>query len=49
MPSLFRLLFTLGLLGGLGFGALYALATLVSPQPREMTVTVPLDQLNRNH
>lgn len=48
MPSLFRLLFTLALLGGLGFGALYALATFVAPQPREMTVTVPLDYLNRN-
>lgn len=48
MPSLIRLLFFLGLLGALGYGALYTLATYVEPQPREITVTVPADRLTRH-
>jgi hypothetical protein len=48
MPSLIRLLFFLGLLGALGYGALYALATYFEPQPREITVTVPLDRLTKH-
>jgi hypothetical protein len=49
MPSLFRLLFVLGLLGGLGYGALVSLATLVDPKPREIVVTIPQDHLFKNH
>ena len=40
MPSLLRILFTIGILAGLAFGGMLALATLVEPQPREMTQTV---------
>jgi len=35
MPSLIRLLVVLAILGGLGYGALWALANLVEPQPRD--------------
>jgi hypothetical protein len=45
MPSLFRLLVVLGLLGGFAYGAVFALATLVQPKPREITVTIPQDRL----
>jgi hypothetical protein len=43
MPSTFRLLRNLALLGVLVFAAIWALATFVEPTPREMTVTVPID------
>ena len=45
MPSLFRFLMVVGLLGGLIYGAIYALASFVEPTPREMTITVPRDVL----
>lgn len=45
MPSLLRFLTMLGVLAGLGFGGLYALATLVTPRTREMTVTIPASKL----
>ncbi|HYS50119.1 MAG TPA: histidine kinase [Xanthobacteraceae bacterium] len=44
MPSLFRLLVALALLGGLVYGAMFALANFVDPKPREITVTVPQDR-----
>lgn len=44
MPSLIRLLMVLGILGGLAFGAVFSLATLVDPRPREITITVPQDR-----
>jgi phage shock protein PspC (stress-responsive transcriptional regulator) len=47
MPSLIRLLFVLGLLGGLAYGAVVLLATFVEPKPREITVTIPQDRLNK--
>jgi len=47
MPSLFRFLFVLGVLGGIALGGIFALATFVQPNPREMTVTIPQDQLNK--
>ena len=45
MPTLFRLLATIALIFGLGYAAMFALATLAIPEPREMleTVTWPLD------
>ena len=43
MPSTFRLLRHLALLFIVLFAAVWALATFVEPQPREMTVSVPLD------
>ncbi len=44
MPSLIRLLIVLGLLGGIGYGTLWAFANLVQPQTREMSVAVPPDR-----
>ena len=45
MPTLIRFLVILAILGGLGFGAMYALATLVDPAPREMSVAIPSTRL----
>ena len=47
MPTLFRFLVTLGMIVGIVYGAMYALATLVEPRKGEMTVRVPLDKLNK--
>jgi len=44
MPSLFRFLVVVAIIGGLGYGVIFALATLVNPKPREITVTVPPDR-----
>ncbi|MGC1466507.1 MAG: histidine kinase [Pseudolabrys sp.] len=41
MPSLFRLLISVGLLGGLAYGAIFSLANFVPTHPREIIVTVP--------
>ena len=45
MPTLLRFLFVIAVLAGLGFAAMFALATLVEPEPREMTVTIPASRL----
>ncbi len=45
MPSLIRLILALGLLGGLAYAAMFALATFVEPKPREITITIPPDRL----
>lgn len=44
MPSLLRFLTILAVIGGLGYGAMIALTTLVDLKPREITVTVPPDK-----
>ena len=44
MPSLFRFLVFAGLVVGLGYVAVFALANFVKYQPREITVTVPADK-----
>lgn len=44
MPSLIRLLAVLAVLGGIGYGTLWAFANLVKPQMREMSVSVPADR-----
>jgi hypothetical protein len=41
VPTLFRFLGFLVVLGALGLGAMVALATLVQPDEREMTVPIP--------
>ena len=41
MPSLFRLLISLGLIGGIAYGTVFALANFVKYQPREIVVTIP--------
>lgn len=45
MPTLFRFFAIVAILGGLGFAAVYALATMVNPEPREMKVTIPSSKL----
>ena len=45
MPSLFRFLLVIGLLGGLVYAGAFWLTQVVDPQPREMTVTIPPDKL----
>jgi hypothetical protein len=45
VPTLFRFLVVVAILAGLGFAVVYALATLVEPEPREMTVTIPSNRL----
>jgi hypothetical protein len=37
MPSLFRLLFVLGVIGGVIAGGLYALAVHFQPEPKEIS------------
>ncbi|XIA65936.1 histidine kinase [Bradyrhizobium sp. TZ2] len=44
MPSLFRFLTVVGIVAGVIYGALFALANFVNPKPREMTVTIPADK-----
>jgi hypothetical protein len=45
MPTLFRILATLGLLLALVLGGMVALATLVTPRQSEMTVPIPPEKL----
>jgi hypothetical protein len=49
MPSLFRLIVALGIIGGVVYGAMFALANFVEPKPREITVTVPQDRFVKPH
>ena len=44
MPSLFRFLMVVGVIGGIVYGGVFALANFVKPKPREMTVTIPPDK-----
>jgi hypothetical protein len=44
MPSLFRFLTVVAVIGGLIYGGIFALANFVNPKPREMTVSVPPDK-----
>ena len=47
VPTLFRFLFVVAVLAGLGFAGLFALATFVEPQPREMSTPIPPNRLGR--
>ena len=47
MPSLIRLLTVLGILAGIVFGGIWALANLIQPQTREITITIPPDRIGR--
>lgn len=40
MPSLFRFIVFVGLLGGMAYGAMFSLANFITPTPREITVTI---------
>jgi hypothetical protein len=44
MPSLFRFLIFVAIVAGVIYGGMYALS-LYNPPPREITVTIPPDQL----
>ena len=46
MPTLFRLLMTLGILAGIGYGSMVALALFVEPNKGEMTVRIAPERLN---
>ena len=48
MPSLFRFLVVLGLLSGVAYGAVFALAAFVEPKQREITFTVPQEQVAKH-
>ena len=44
MPSLFRFLTVVAIIGGIVYGVVFALANFVNPKPREMSVTIPQDR-----
>jgi hypothetical protein len=44
MPSLFRFLTVVGVLGGLTYGGMFMLANWFNPKPREITVSIPPDK-----
>ena len=48
MPSLFRFLSVVGILGGLVYAGIFLLAKYVEPRPREIVVTIPQDKLLRH-
>jgi len=47
MPSLFRFLAAVAILVAIVYGGMVALAVLVQPQSREITVTIPQDKFSR--
>ncbi|MGA3061722.1 MAG: oxidoreductase [Methylocystis sp.] len=47
MPSLIRFLVIVGVLVALGYAGMFALVNFVTPQPREMTQTIPPTRLNK--
>jgi hypothetical protein len=44
MPSLFRFLTVVAVIGGIIYGVIFALANFVTPKPREMSVSIPADK-----
>ncbi len=44
MPSLLRFLAVLALIAGLGYAAMFVIASVVDLEPREITVRVPQDR-----
>ncbi len=47
MPSLIRFLIAVGFIAAIVYGAMFALATFVEPEPREMSIRIPADRLNQ--
>jgi hypothetical protein len=47
MPTLFRLLAVLGTIAVIGYAAVWALANLLEPEPRTITITVPQDRIGK--
>ena len=46
MPTLFRLLLIIAVIVGIGYGAMFALATFVQPNIGEISHRVPAERLN---
>lgn len=46
MPTLVRFLVVIGILAGLVYGAMFALATFVEPRQGEMSERIPADRFN---
>lgn len=46
MPTLFRFLFTIGVIAGVIYAGLFSLAFFVEPREREVTIRVPSERLN---
>ncbi|MEP1205759.1 MAG: histidine kinase [Rhizobiaceae bacterium] len=46
MPSLIRFLIVCGILAGLAYGGMFALATFVEPEEREIRVKIPSKRIN---
>ncbi len=44
MPSLFRFLMVVGILGGLAYGTMFVLSNWVQLKPREISTTIPQDK-----
>jgi hypothetical protein len=44
MPSLFRFLMVVAVIGGIVYGTIFVLANFVNPKPREMTINIPPDK-----
>lgn len=47
MPSLFRFLAVVAIVGGLVYAGMFVLATWFNPTPREITVSVPPDKFSK--
>ncbi|GGG45157.1 histidine kinase [Chelatococcus composti] len=47
MPTLFRFLFIIGVIVGAVYAGMWALATFVEPQERDITVTIPNARLGK--
>jgi len=47
MPSLIRFIVFLAVLAGIAYGAMFALVVFVEPNPREVTVRVPIERTNQ--
>ena len=47
MPSLLRFLAIVGAIVAIVYGAMVAVVSFVTPQPREMTYTIPVQRLNK--
>ncbi len=47
VPTLFRFLFVVGFIVGAVYAGMFALATFVEPQEREITVTIPNSRLGK--
>jgi len=47
MPTLFRFLAVIAIIAGVIYGSMLALALLIQPQSREITVTIPQDRFSK--